>query len=202
MYQTHAKAIQSECFESPEAFRDVLLFVLATIQEPLERMPEHMLSIRNDGAQSPVLWGMKRQGYADVQKHYRALWNHIQCAAITQAPMWRERCIVDIVDKIHGINTAKAGFVMQLTVGAVGCLDSHNLKRFGLNKSAFSIAPTVKKMATKMRKAHAYVSTCDKLGGCEFLWDSWCNHVAGLRPDVWADGDAVSAAHACSVQPF
>jgi hypothetical protein len=202
MYQQHATAIQRECEQSPEAFRDVLCFVLATIQEPLERMPKHMYAIREDGAQAACLWGMKRQGFKDVQQHYRKLWSHLQCAAITQAPMWRERCIVDIVDKIHGIGTAKAGFVMQLVVGHVGCLDSHNLKRFGLDKKDYAIGPAIKRTRTKLAKAHAYVRACDALGGCEFLWDSWCNYVAEQRPEVWADGDAVSAAHACSVDPF
>jgi hypothetical protein len=201
MYQNHATAIQSDCESSPEAFRDVLVFVLATIQEPIERMPEHMASVRELGAASGVLWGMKAKGYSDVQRKYRALWSHLMCAKITAAPLWRERCIIDIVDSIHGINVAKAGFVMQLTVGAVGCLDSHNLARFGLNKSAFSIAPTVKGMKTKLKKAHAYVAACDELGGCEFLWDNWCEYVASLRPFV-GGADGVSELHLCAVNPF
>jgi hypothetical protein len=201
MYQKHATEIQRECSASPEAFRDVLCFVLATIQEPIERLPAHMESIRNEGAQSQVLWGMKRKGYADVQRNYRKLWTHLMCAAVTQAPLWRERCIIDIVDTIHGINVAKAGFVMQLSVGAVGCLDSHNLSRFGLNKAAFTISPAVKKVQTKLKKAHAYVTACDTLGGCEFLWNSWCDYVAEQRPEMF-DGNGVSEIHLCAVNPF
>jgi len=203
MYQEHATAIQSDCFDSPEAFRDVLIFVLATIQEPIERLPDAMASIRNDGASARELWGMKRQGYADIQRCYRKLWTHLQCANIRKAPMWRERCIVDIVDSIHGIGTAKAGFVLQLTVGAVGCLDTHNLARFGLDKKSYSIGPAIKKMQTKVRKAHAYVTACDRLGGCEYLWDNWCEYVASLRPDAFPNGaHDVSALHACAVNPF
>jgi len=201
MYASHATAIQRECHSSPEAFRDVLLFVLATIQEPIERVPDAMTAIRNEGRAARALWGMKRRGYDDVQQNYRALWSHLMCANVTRAPMWRERCIVDVVARIHGINTAKAGFVMQLAVGAVGCLDTHNLARFGLNKASFTIAPTVKKMATRMTKAHAYVLACDALGGCEYLWDNWCEYVAELRPGSF-DGEAVSALHLCAVEPF
>jgi hypothetical protein len=202
MYQEHATEIQRECRTSPHAFRDVLAFVLATIQEPLERVPEHMTAIRNDGEHAPCLWGMKRQGYRDAQVHGNELWRRCLTRMNGVQPWRREACIVDIVDTIHGINTAKAGFVMQLAFGAVGCLDSHNLKRFGLNKAAFSIAPTVKRLSTKLKKAHAYVTACDELGGCEFLWNSWCDYVAAQRPEVWADGDAVSAAHACATDPF
>jgi len=201
MYSKQATAIQAECAASPEAFRDVLVFVLATIQEPIERMPQHMQTIRNDGRQAAPLWGMKRQGYDDAQPNYRKLWTHLMCANVTRAPFWRERCLIDIVDNIHGINVAKAGFVMQLAVGAVGCLDSHNLKRFGLKKSAFNIAPTVKTLTTKLKKVAAYVAACDELGGCEFLWDSWCDYVAEQRPEAF-DSEQVSELHMCAVHAF
>lgn len=201
MYRNHAIEIQREAQASPSAFEDVLLFVLATIQEPLERLSDAMASIREAGADSPYLWGMKRRGYRDVREHGAAL--HARLMARRNAgPGWEADAIVDIVDTIHGIGTAKAGFVMQLVFGAVGCLDSHNLARFGLKKESFAIAPTIKRQITKQRKAREYVATCETLGGCEFLWDSWCDHVAGLRPDTWRDGHAVSAAHLVAVHAF
>lgn len=201
MYNTHATFIAADVEGSPAAFRDVCLFVLATIQEPLERMEEAMASIRQHGADSPYLWGMKRQGYRDVMEKHGALYDEI-CALRDAGPGWEADAIVAIVDAIHGIGTAKAGFVLQLAFNVVGCLDSHNLKRFGLRKEAFNIAATIKRRRTKQAKARAYVEACHALGGCEFLWNSWCDHVASLRPEVWPTGEDVSAAHLVAVQPF
>lgn len=200
MYAEHATEIQAECRHSVSAFSDVLCFVLATIQEPLERVPDSMDSIRRLGIDSPMLWGMKRQGYRDITKHSARLHSKIMAAATLQAPLWRERALIELTASITGLNLAKAGFVLQLAVGHVGCLDTHNRRRFGLEK--VRIRPESMKYETMLKHAAAYVRACEALGGCAFLWDSWCDYVAEQRPKNFADGDAVSAAHLCAVQPF
>jgi len=134
MYATHAKEIQAECKRSPEAFRDTLLFVVATIQTHLELVPDQLTDIRNQGISSKWLGGMKRQSYRDIQAHYKRLHATLYAQAYLAPPLWVERALVTLTSTIHGINIPKAGFILQLAFGEAGCLDTHNRTRFGLTK--------------------------------------------------------------------
>ena len=98
-----------------------------------------------------------------------------------------------VVASINGIGIVKAGFVLQLCLGKVGCLDVHNLRRFGLSPTAFKMGKV--KYDTALGKAKLYIKICEDLGGCEYLWDSWCNLLAEKYPNKYKDGQHVSRLH-------
>ncbi len=66
-----------------------------------------------------------------------------------------------MIKNVPGLGLAKAAFVSQLANGYLGCLDTVNLKRFGLN--------------TKIRTINKYMEAFYATGetGCE-LWRNWC----------------------------
>ena len=49
--------------------------------------------------------------------------------------------------------------------------------------------------ATAIRKANFYIKTCEDLGGCEYLWDSWCQYLAEIYPNIYTDANDVSDLH-------
>jgi hypothetical protein len=70
-----------------------------------------------------------------------------------------------LVENIPGMGPAKAAFVVQLSKGKLGCLDTVNVKRYGLPE----IPPTPKK----------YLETLEQLGITSGrMWRDWCSHVA------------------------
>lgn len=202
MYATHAREIQAECRRSPAAFRDTLLFVIATIQVPLERVADDsMTDIRANGRHAASLWGMKGPAFDDIERHHKRLHATLYAQATLTPPLWVERALVELVSSIHGLNLPKAGFVLQLAFGEVGCIDTHNRRRFGLDKARIYPERGMK-YPTMLKHARAYTAVCQEVGGPEVLWDSWCDYVAALRPKIWRDGEEVSAAHLCAIHPF
>ena len=95
---------------------------------------------------------------------------------------------------IPGIGIVKAGFILQLCIGEVGCLDVHNLKMFGFSESSFKFAKTVKQN-TALAKCNLYIETCEKLGGPEFLWNNWCSFIADKYPKHFSSAEEVSQLH-------
>lgn len=199
MYNTHAAEIKREALAHAGAFRSTLEFVLATIQEPLERVPTILDDVAKRGARSQWLWGMKARGYLDIRDKHERLHALTLHALGSRAPLWREKLLVTYITELHGIGLAKAGFILQLTAGAVGCIDTHNRQRFGVTKLYVSPSAQPK---TILKHAACYVRLCDALGGSAYLWDSWCAYVAEKRPQAFPDAEAVSAAHLRAVYPF
>lgn len=171
-------------------------FVLLSIQQPFEKMPEQMADVDAKGADSKYLWGMKGRGYADLREHGALLLECTLALRETGAADWREHVLTMYSEHVTGLGLAKAGFLLQLVLGECGCLDTHNLRRYELDAKQFK---TPKKLLhrTRFKKARLYVETCDKLGGSAALWDSWCTFVAELRPAQFPAGPhEVSLLHA------
>ena len=95
---------------------------------------------------------------------------------------------------IPGLGLVKAGFYIQLCTGYMGCLDVHNLKRFGLDRKTF-LVPESLSWETALGKANMYLETIEKCGGSEYLWDSWCDYIAALYPKKFKNGEHVSQCH-------
>ena len=106
------------------------------------------------------------------------------------------RAIIEILANVHGFGLVKAGFVAQLAFGVGGCLDTHNLRRFGISKTTFAKYKTLKTVKGRAKKLEAYLDACEAQGGAETLWDGWCNYVAARRPKFYVNGgEQVSALH-------
>ena len=104
--------------------------------------------------------------------------------------------------KVPGLGLVKAGFAVQLTIGEVGCLDTHNIQRLGLRKADMQVNKA--KLANLATRASRYMVECKRQGGAEKLWDSWCCYVAKGQPKQWANAQAVSEWHwrVLDQQPF
>lgn len=97
----------------------------------------------------------------------------------------------------HGLGLAKAGFLLQLTFGLSGCIDTHNARRYGVDMAArtFRIEDRPTKPATRLAKAKRYNALVETMGGTESLWDTWCEYVAANQADFYNDADHVSRLH-------
>jgi hypothetical protein len=104
--------------------------------------------------------------------------------------------LMNIFTRIDGINTAKAGFICQLSAGLVGCIDSHNHTLYGINPARVSINKRVKSSKGKYTNAikiSDYIKICHKIGTSR-LWDTWCNARA-IEENHFKSGYEVSEAH-------
>jgi hypothetical protein len=191
MYDRDMPLMRSHALASADGLTDVIAFVLATIQQPLQSVANQMRDIRANGAASKYLFGSKRIGYAYALEHKAVLF-----AAITKAVEIGDVIgAVDVLSTVPGLGVVKASFVAQICGLEVACLDTHNLKRLGLAETAFKLAKGVKP-ETKRKKITEYVSVCATTGGSRHWWNVWCETVAGNRANrSLQSADAVSAYH-------
>lgn len=188
VFSTHQPAIAAYASDA-EGFRRVIRFVHLTIQEPLNRAPAFMRTI-DRGDRTP-LWGFKGAADEWFDENYAEVWG--ACSAY--AEVGDTDGLVAYLSQCPGLGLAKGGFVAQLVWGVSGCLDSHNIARFGLDPNLVR-GRKVKRFEAARRRAAAYNATCEQLGGTEALWDSWCEYVAG-RPGFGTalGAEGVSALH-------
>ena len=82
-------------------------------------------------------------------------------------------------------------------VGEAGCLDMHNVKRFGLDEKAWIIRPR-KNADFQLReiddKIALYLALCEQCGGTEKLWDEWCE-LLNDKVGTFHSADDVSRRH-------
>jgi hypothetical protein len=93
----------------------------------------------------------------------------------------------------------KAGFLAQLVTGQVGCLDTWNVKKYGIDKRILAIPPMLG-YASVTKKLVTYVEACRALGGSARLWDTWCGllasaYTAASKLYIWPTAEAVSQFH-------
>lgn len=197
MFNQDQKAIGAYARECPENFRRVALFVIATIRQPLYSVPDAMAEIDEHGAFAPCLWGFKREAYdwleanaGDLYESAMQIWHSLPDNEAA-APL------VSLFADVPGLGLAKGGFLAQLAFGLVGCLDSHNLKRFGIPENAFKACKFKNAKTAKTRRGLVtrYLEACEAAGGCARLWDEWCTYVAENQSEAYHDARHVSFLH-------
>jgi hypothetical protein len=185
MYADHQPTIAAYALASPTGFARTVTFVLASIKRYFSNV--HLVMDRPE-----YFTPAGQRGYAYVQCAAHALW-HFACTHHTAED--RLRRYMDI----PGLAYCKAGFLCQLVHGQVGCLDTHNLKRFGLSPTAFRVPNTTEASTERLR---VYVTTCEgTAGGPQALWDDWCHIQARLYPQVWRSAEHASAYHVACIVP-
>lgn len=197
MYDTHAQRIACYAQSSPDALAHVMEFVILTIRMPLHRIPKDMAELRKRGAKSRNLWGWKREAWQNVQAHKAAIFADAMEMYRHPDAHEAERQLLAYFAAMPGFGLAKGGFVVQLAFGLGGCLDSHNVERFGLraNDIAAKRFKGAKTWETRYRLIDVYQDLLQRCGGCKGLWDDWCNYVAANQPNQYRDGHHVSALH-------
>ena len=185
MYQNHQPNIEKFARKNPDNFAQVVLFVSATIQQMFHTVPAIVDDVREHGLDSKHLWGSKKDTWRYTLENKDLLFETVF------SNMDLEDKLLSIAE-IPGIGLVKAGFV-QLCGCEVGCLDVHNLRRFGLNAQTFKFGKV--KYLTARKKATLYLNTCVQCGGSETLWDEWCQLIAEKYPQRWRSAHDVSQAH-------
>ena len=196
----------------PDALPGIAALVLLSIQQPFSQMPRQMASVAKEGIASPYLFGSKAEGLAYVQEHKRHLFRVVQACRAGKLSL--EGLITEFL-AIPGLGIAKTSFLAQMSVGDGACLDVLNLRRLGLNESAFKIgkglgAPFV------ARRIQAYNAVWQSQGDSAYWWDTWCDGLAARqtidtgrkrkdgttimrRIAGFADGAEVSALHRIAI---
>ena len=174
MYKTHQPRISRFALQSSDNMAKVMTMVSLSIQQPWHSVGNQLADVMTKGRKSRFLWGSKGKLFDYVQKHKADLFvslHDYKKKRITLAELLVRFAEVD------GLGLVKAGFVLQLCLGKVGCLDIHNLRMYGVNPSDFKYGKNAT-LETKLRKAELYIAMCEKLGGSEKLWDTWCDNLA------------------------
>lgn len=176
MYAQDAKRIQVWARRSPENLHSVITFVLLSIRHPIEQIPNQFQDVQQNGERSKYLNNhSKRNGYIFARDHAKELY-------LESLRAWRQKDDIRLLltfAKVPGLGLVKAGFVAQLAFGRTGCLDTHNLRRFNLDRRAFNVSRASE--GTARERAKHYVQACQQCGGTEKLWNSWCEYIANLR---------------------
>lgn len=185
MFREDQPKIAEFAWRSPENLARTLLFTRFTVRRHLYDVGPYLDHVEEYG---------KPACYSDQDAEaFDAI--HAGSSYIVSQP-WRYRfggmTLFYEVLSYPGFGIVKAGFAVQLLTGDIGCLDTHNIQRFGLTAKDFSASGSWVTVQGRVRK---YVALCQSLGGPEFLWDSWCKYVSALYPKMYPTAQAVSSAH-------
>lgn len=193
MYANHQPQLSHLGRNSADGFARIATFVLCTIRTPLRIAVEDYKQVRN-GDFSP-LFGMKRTGISYINKFSEDLYSRCEYVYETADDETAENAILHILMNIPGIGPAKAGFICQMIYGLSGCLDTHNIIRFGIPERTFrgkEAKYSVKRLGQTVRD---YNSFCRKVGGTAVLWDQWCEYVSNRDPVNYPTPERVSELH-------
>lgn len=185
MYKEHQPVISKFARQNPDNFAKVIKFVLCTIRQPLHTAVKQS----NSQDDQSNLFGYKAKAWQEVQQNKVKLFN--QCEELYRHKQYN--FILYTLSEIHGLGLVKAGFVCQLIYGFGGCIDSHNIKLYSISPNELKIGKV--KPETKYKKVDKYLKLIEKLGGTEFLWDTWCKWVASNQNKRYNDAYHVSKLH-------
>ncbi len=195
MYSTHASKIAQYGLNSPDGMVNVVRFTLCTIQQPLSGCLRQIKDIEKNGIQSKYLFGSKRKGLEYTIKNKEALHKGLlEIKSRNIDDLARTIEAVYFIMQVPSLGMVKASFVLQMLGFNVACLDSHNLKRLGLDIKHTKV-PNTLRPETKIKKITKYVKLT-RIKGTEFWWNSWCHYVAGnMANKALTTGEAVSEFH-------
>jgi hypothetical protein len=187
MYAEHQPLIAQHA-TTAGGFIDVVTFVIATQNQHFHRVGAVLADLHSVGLDSAkYLTRTQKNGIAYVTQsadRYLDLFHNPDVSDHSKM-----RALIDIPH----IGIVKAGFIMQLICGTVGCLDRHNLQTLGLDPKAFARVPV---SATALEaRIKTYIATCAGLGLCCDLYDGWCRLIAAKYPDKFKNADDVSYWH-------
>lgn len=183
MFKTHQPAIQTSVWESEEHMYRALLFVRLSIRRHLEHVGD-MVNLAVEEGPDALPNAQEKRSCAELSLLASKLFHHYS-ADSNPLDILRESV------RVFGIGVVKAGFIAQLLTGHIGCLDSHNLKMYGITER-FELGASWQRNEAKLL---TYVALCAQLGGSGNLWDMWCEHVSRIRPKVWPTAESVSQYH-------
>lgn len=212
MFKDHNPVINEYMQANAQQMIDGIMFVVLSVKTPFHTMAQQMQDYRANGGDSKYVWGFKRQTYDYLQEHGQDLYDELmdlrtrtefyskgQPIKFRGRQIWHHRdkqmmlCLTDV----PGLGVVKAGFVMQMMFGRVGCIDVHNQRRlYSVDAKSLQLTKAAKD-DTKLVKIDAYVNICKKNNSTQRLWDQWCEQLTDKRCNKgrFASGNDVSAYH-------
>jgi hypothetical protein len=175
--------------QGPGGVRRAALIAILSIRKAWITVPEQLNDVLYHGVDSKYLNGWKRQAF-------KFLWDGDNIDYLYTGTMSAtdEQELLDLWLTVPGLGLAKAGFVCQLTRGWVGCVDSHNAKRYGVPANQLRYNKKLSARAL-VRKQEEYIALTHAIGGSEYMWKEWCYLMWGKYPDRYAMPEHVSQQH-------
>lgn len=177
-----------ECQRSPEGVRRAVIIAALSAQQPWHRVPGMLLDVQREGLMSSHLFAWKQDTYRWISDDTNLdwLWSALQSDDVIEA--------MDAVTTVPGLGLAKGGFVVQLATGAVGCIDTHNARRYDVPPAFLRFDKCVS-ARTKLTKIQTYVDLCNRIGGSEYLWYEWCKLISAKNRRRFPTAKSVSEQH-------
>lgn len=200
-YNLHNPLCREVSQSSPEGLGRNIAFTLLSIQERTYLLPRMMEDFNVNQWNSKYFQKINKwKGAQYIETHLVEMYE--EAMGIISSNVDVELRLILLFSQIPMISVVKAGFITQMLIGKVGCLDSHNLKKYDIDPKRFHITPKLG-IETKTRKINDYVHTCNEVGGCRSLWNKWCNHVGKLYKKQFPNGGfEVSKLHSdCLAMP-
>lgn len=202
MFAEDQKITQAIALASPEGLGQVMKLALLSAQVPFENMPRIMAEVNAGNLQGiQNLTAVKRDGLTWIDSNQGHLHKKLTKWWIHKPDFQAPQALLSVMN-CPGLGMVKGGFVLQMTLGTGGCLDTHNLRRFGLKRTVTRSGRW--NSLSRWKWALEYLALCERLGGAEALWDGWCRYVADYNPGTWDCPEAVSSMHwrAIDEKPF
>jgi len=167
--------------------QDGIMFVVLSVKTPFHTMYSQMQDYRKHGLSSKYVWGFKKQTleylldnrdqlYRDLMQMWTDDWGDMRTGKHE-----RDKQMMLRLTEVPGLGMVKAGFVMQMMFGRVGCIDVHNLRRFHKIDQKDITFTKMAKDTTKLQKITNYVNICKGNRNTQKLWDSWCEQLVDKR---------------------
>jgi len=194
MYKQHATKVQAYAQRSADNMGDVCLMVSLSIQQNWLGVGDMLADVRANKIESKFLWGFKSDTYSYIMTHKHKIYSQMMAVVNSnKSDHQKAVSLMRVFLRVPGLGLPKAGFMCQLCVGLVGCMDVHNIKLYGLNQNVLKLPKTLKNPAKVTEKIAAYVELCHGYG-TEYLWNSWCEYLS-TKSKKWVDGFHVSEVH-------
>lgn len=130
-----------------------------------------------------TVYGFKKDGIAHIWSNRERIFNDIKSMGNDVVKMHQY-----IVQNIGGLGPVKAGFVVQLITGKLGCLDLHNVNLYSQyakhykNKKLYNDLDPMNWSKKDQKSIDNYLRVLDRLekegATTKKLWDIWVNYVA------------------------
>lgn len=182
-FKKYNPLINAHMQENHEQMCDGIIAVVLTIKMPHWMWPKMMDDYRENGGNSQYLFGFKKDTYKYLQEHGADLYDDLMELWMTPKKelggtvMTKDGAMMMRLLEVPGLGLAKAGFVMQMMFGRVGCMDVHNIRRMYKVDVKDVMISKGAKPETKFRKIMNYVSLFQANRSTERIWDSWCEQV-------------------------
>lgn len=174
MYASEMPLIRDGMLSDPEIFLRGIMFAVCSIRQPVERVPGMLRDIDLNGTRAEALaMPMKYMAYDYLQHHASALWRDVR-------HMETRDGLVRLL-AVPSLGIVKSAFVLQFLGHDIGCMDTRNLAREGIDYRAFRVDGNGKagRPPVSSRRIDMYFKIAG--GRAAELWNRWCIEVAADR---------------------